>query len=174
MLSEDDFQYALENTEVIRPPEKRLETFSTTIFNYILITEDMDQINLSKVREGSIHSERPQIITPENYSKLMLEGFGEKAHDFAEMISHQAQQWAILRYGFRVSKSDIREYEVHEPMTAVAARVRDEVESRNDPLSAVVTGVDDGWEVCLLKFMLDLSLASGGGNIKDFNDRGLL
>lgn len=174
MLTEDDFHYALENTRVIRPPEKRLETFSTTTFNYILITEAMDQINLSKVREGSVHSERPQIITPDNYSKLMLEGFGEKAQEFAEMVSGQASQWAILHYGFRISKSDIREYEVHEPMTSVAERVKDEVESRKDPLSAVVTGVDDGWEVCLLKFMLDLSMASGSRNIQDFNERGLL
>lgn len=174
MLSEDDFHYALENTHVIRPPQKRLETFSTTTFNYILITEDMDQINLSKVREGSIHSDRPQIITPDNYSKLMLEGFGEKARHFAEMISGHTSHWAILRYGFKVSKSDMREYEVHEPMASVAARIRDEVEGRNDPLSAVVTGVDDGWEVCLLKFMLDLSMASGSRNIQDFNDRGLL
>jgi len=174
MLSEDDFQYALENTEVIRAPEKRLETFSEGVFHYILITEDMDRVNRSKVREGSIHSERPQIITPENYSKLLLEGFGEKAGQFAELVNNQSQKWAILRYGFRVSKSELKQYEVHEPIESVSGRICDEVEKRNDPLSAVLTGVDDGWEVCLLKFMLDLSMASGDKNLRDFNDRGLL
>jgi len=77
MISNDDFSYALENTVVVRSPEKRLETFSTSVLNYYLITEDMDSVNLSRVREGSIHAERPQVISPQNFSKLILEGFGD-------------------------------------------------------------------------------------------------
>ncbi|NJL19090.1 MAG: hypothetical protein HC901_01960 [Bdellovibrionaceae bacterium] len=104
----------------------------------------------------------------------MLDGFGEEARRFAEIINHNGGQVALLRYGFRVSKSDVRYYEVHQPMGEVAEKVRLEVEGRQDPLAAVLTGVDDGWEVCLLKFMLDMAAASGGGNLQDFKDRGLI
>jgi len=39
-MREHDFHYALENTKVILPPQKRLETFGTTVLNYHLITEE--------------------------------------------------------------------------------------------------------------------------------------
>lgn len=174
MLSQDDFQYALENTRVILPPEKRLETFGTSVLNYFLITEDMDRVNVSHVREGSIVAERPQIISPENIAKLLLEGFGEQGEMFADMINQNAHKFAMLKYGFRIRKADIRSYEVHEAMEAVSARVRDEVKGRQDPLATVITGIDEGWEVCLLKFMFDLVQSSGEGNIRDLRGRGLL
>jgi len=34
--------------------------------------------------------------------------------------------------------------------------------------------VDDGWEVCLLKFMVDMISASAPGNMGDFRERGML
>jgi len=34
--------------------------------------------------------------------------------------------------------------------------------------------VDDGWEVCLLKFMVDMIAASMQGNLGDFRERGML
>ena len=40
-MKPDDFHYALENTKVVMPPQKRLETFGTTVLNYHLITEEM-------------------------------------------------------------------------------------------------------------------------------------
>ena len=45
---------------------------------------------------------------------------------------------------------------------------------KNEPLTALLTGVDEGWEVCLLKFMIDLINASAPGNIGDFHERGML
>ena len=36
-------------------------------------------MNEVRVRDGRIHAERPQILTAEHYSRLLLEGFGEKA-----------------------------------------------------------------------------------------------
>ncbi|MDX6765697.1 MAG: hypothetical protein SFU85_02795 [Candidatus Methylacidiphilales bacterium] len=174
MFSSDDFQYALENTKVILPPEKRLETFGTSVLNYFLITEDMDRVDVAHVREGSIVAERPQIISPENIAKLLLEGFGPEAGRFAEMVNQNAQRFAVLKYGFRIRKADIRGYEVHEAMGPVAGRVRDEVKARQDPLAAVITGIEEGWEVCLLKFMFDLVQSSGEGNLRDLRDRGLI
>src|SRR5882762_11021592 len=78
MLSPDDFTYALENTRVLLAPSKRLDTFGTSIFNYFLVTEEMDAVNLSRVREGHIHAERPQIIMPQTMARLILEGFGDQ------------------------------------------------------------------------------------------------
>jgi hypothetical protein len=54
-----------------------------------------------------------------------------------------------------VSKSDIRSYDVHESLENVAGKLKAELQLKNEPLTALLTGVDDGWEVCLLKFMVD-------------------
>jgi hypothetical protein len=172
MLSPDDFSYALENTRVLLAPTKRLDTFGTSLFNYFLVTEAMDAVNLSRVREGHIHAERPQIVTPQNLAGLFLEGFGDEGQRFAEQLS--SGRFAFLKYGFRVSKADIRSYDVHESLENVAGKLKEELELKNEPLTALLTGVDDGWEVCLLKFMVDTITASMPGNLGDFRERGLL
>ena len=43
-----------------------------------------------------------------------------------------------------------------------------------DRLSAIIEGVDEGWEICLLKFATDLIQESSGDHFRDFRDRGLL
>ncbi len=155
-------------------PTTRLDTFGTSLFNYFLVTEEMDAVNLSRVREGHIHAERPQIITPQNIAGLFLEGFGDQGQRFAEQLSEQTGRFAFLKYGFRVSKSDIRSYDVHESLENVAGKLKEELQLKNEPLSALLTGVDDGWEVCLRKCMIDMISASAPGNMGDFRERGML
>jgi len=174
MLSPDDFTYALENTRVVLAPTQRLDTFGTSLFNYFLVTEEMDAVNLSRVREGHIHAERPQIVTPQSMARLFLEGFGDQGRRFADQLSEQPYRFSFLKYGFRVSKSDIRSYDVHESLENVAGKLKVELQRKNEPLTALLTGVDDGWEVCLLKFMVDMMSASISGNLDDFRERGML
>ena len=173
-MSPDDFTYALENTRVLLAPSQRLDTFGTSRFNYYLVTEEMDAVNQSRVREGHIHAERPQIVTPHNMARLLLEGFGDQGRRFAEQINAQAGRFSFLKYGFQVSKFDIRSYDVHESLENVAGKLKAELELKNEPLTALLAGVDDGWEVCLLKFMVDLITASAPGNMGDFHERGML
>lgn len=173
-MNPDDFHYALENTRVILPPQKRLETFGTTVLNYHLITEEMDSVNRMRIREGRIHAHKPELVTPDHFARLLLEGFGEKAEKYADAVSQFASQIAVLKYGFTFRKDETRRYDVTGALNEVSARVREEVESKGDPLAAVLTGVDEGWEVCLLKFALDMVLASGGDHVRELRNRGLL
>ncbi|PYK03554.1 MAG: hypothetical protein DME63_02625 [Verrucomicrobia bacterium] len=139
-MKEDDFQYAIENTQVILAPEQKIATFGTTSFRFYLISELMDRVNEVRVRDGKIHADRPQILTPEHFSRLLLEGFGM----------------------FR------------DPIESVIARTKSHVQHRDEPLSAIIQGVDEAWEVCLLKFTIDMIERSSGGNIGDFRKRGLI
>ena len=41
--SQDDFRYAIENTEVIFAPERKIATFGQTSFRFYLISELMDK-----------------------------------------------------------------------------------------------------------------------------------
>ena len=174
MWSEDNFQYAIENTEVILAPEGKIATFGHTSFRFYLISELMDQVNEVRVRDGRIHAERPQILTPDHYARLLLEGFGEKAARYAEQLRERAQQFAVLRYGFQFRKTDVVEKTVRASMASVIEQTKAQVAQANEPLSAVIQGVDDAWEVCLLKFTIDLIERSSGGNLGDFRRRGLM
>src|SRR6266576_1028041 len=108
-MKEDDFQYAIENTQVILAPERQIATFGSTSFRFFLITELMDRVNEVRVRDGRIHADRPQILTPEHFSRLLLEGFGEKAEKYVEQLREHARSMAVLRYGFQFRKTDLSE-----------------------------------------------------------------
>jgi hypothetical protein len=173
-VKQDDFQYAIENTQVILAPEQKIATFGTTSFRFYLISELMDQVNEIRVRDGKIHADRPQILTPDHFSRLLLEGFGEKAQHYVDQLRERFQNMAVLRYGFQFRKTDVTEQLFHDPIESVIERTKSYVQHRDEPLSAVIQGVDEAWEVCLLKFTIDMIERSSGGNIGDFRTRGLI
>ncbi len=174
MFNQDDFEYAIENTRVIRSPERRISTFGSTVFEFHLVTEMMDSVNEVRVRNGKIHAEKPQIMTPDRMSRLLLEGFGERAEEFADSMRRSMENMAFLKYGFSVRKTDVTESIVHDHMDSVLNRIAGEADASDDPMRAVIHGVDEGWEVCLLKFTVDIIRDSAGGNMNDFQQRGLL
>jgi len=162
-----DFWYAVNNTEVISVPERRLETFGATMVNYHLVTELMDSVNKVRVRVGKLKAFRPEIITPQSIDEMMLEGFGHEARNYADWLHKNAQEMQILKYGFKVQKQEINDYILTDSLQTVVDRVKGEVAGRGDPLGAVLVGVDRPWEVCLLKLMVELVQHSVAGNIQD-------
>jgi hypothetical protein len=170
----DDFEYAIENTQVIVAPEQQIATFGITSFQFYLISELMDRVDQVRVRNGRIQAERPQILTPEHFRRLLLEGFGEKAQRYAERLRENLRDIAVLRYGFQFRKTDMMEETIRDSLDAVITRTKRRVESADQPLSAIIQGVDDAWEVCLLKFTIDMVERSAGGNFGDLRKRGLI
>ena len=166
-----DFWYAVNNTEVISVPERRLETFGATMVNYHLVTEMMDSVDKVRVRVGKLKAFRPEIITPQSIDEMMLEGFGNEARDYADWLHKHAQEMQILKYGFKVQKQDINDYILSDSLQTVVDRVKDEVSGSADPLGAVLVGVDRPWEVCLLKLMVELVQNSVAGNIQDIRQQ---
>ncbi len=173
MLSEDSFQYAIENTHVFRAPVQRIATFGSTSFRFYLVTELMDSAQQIRIRDGHLHAERPQILTPGYLPRQVLEGFGERAEEFVNWMRENASELAILKYGFQFRKSHVSEHVVHNSLEQVLGRLGETVDRAEDPLSAIIQGVDEGWEVCLLKFAADLIQESSGRNMDDFRKRGL-
>jgi len=174
MFREDDFQYAMENTRVVRQPVQAIQTFGTTTFRFLLVTELMDQVNQVRVRDGRIHAERPSIMSPHHFSKLLLDGFSENAREYADWLEEHGQDMRFLRYGFQFKKTDINEEIVHAPMVDVIGRLGERMDGWDDPMSTLIEGVDAAWEVCLLKFSVDLIQRSAGENLGEWKRRGLL
>lgn len=161
-----DFWYAVNNTEVISVPQNHLETFGNTMVNYHLISELMDSVDKVRVREGWLKASRPEIITP-TLPDEMLDGFGTEAQEYADWLRENANDLQILKYGFKVQKEEINDYILSDPLAAVVTRVKDDIGERDDPMAAVLVGVDRPWEVCLLKLMMELVQESAPANIQD-------
>jgi len=161
---EFDFWYAVNNTKLITTPTSKLETFGDTIVNYSLICEDMDNVNKICIKEGQIKALKPTIITPDILGKINLNDFGSDANEYAEWLKNNAKELNIMQYGFSIYKQEIKEYFVTDNLDNVVERVKKEKEKENDPLSAIIIGVNSPWEVCLLKLVVDLVQKSAQGN----------
>ena len=173
MYSEDDINYAFEATRVLHEPDRRIDTFGSTSFEFTLITELMDVVNQVRVREGRINAEKPAILRPDA-GDFSFDGFGEQAEAFSEWLSDHAHEFAFLKYGFNFSRTDISESIVHESFEAVSDKVLAKAKADGKPLTAVISGIDDTWEISLLRFTLQMIESSQETNHFDFKRRGLL
>jgi hypothetical protein len=96
-----------------------------------------------------------------------INDFGDEARKYGEWLKEHAGDLRILQYGFRLEKKELKEYVVSDHVDNVLDRVEQDVKSKDDPFSAVLLGVDDPWEVCLLKLMVELVQHSASENIQD-------
>ncbi|MFO7870683.1 MAG: hypothetical protein R6V03_04540 [Kiritimatiellia bacterium] len=166
-----DFWYAVNNTEVVKMPSQHLETFGATVFNYHLISELMDTANRSRVREGRMKARKPQIIAPRDFSQNVLEGFGAEAEQYVNWLREHEDSIRILQYGYNLKKEQFSEHFVSESADVVAERVKTEGRIADDPLSAVLIGVDEPWDVCLIKLFLEVTVRSVQRNVSDMGKR---
>jgi hypothetical protein len=104
---------------------------------------------------------------------LLLEGFGERAQGFAGWIEGQ-KDFHLLRYGFSLKKTDLSEQLLRESKEEVLLRLESQLHQENNPLNVLIEGIDDAWEVCLMKFTLDMIQRSAGGNVAEWKRRGLI
>ena len=147
MIKADDFNYAMENTRVVVAPSNTIDTYGQTSFRFRLVTEPMDEIGSVRLRRGTIHAERPRILAPQYVSKLILDGFGERAGDFAEWMQER-KAFHILKYGFSLKKTDLSEKMLQESKEDLLDRLEQEIRRDDDPMDTLIEGIDDAWEVC--------------------------
>ncbi len=171
MPEEHDIWYAVSVTRVVLPPKQTLETFGATTVRYHLISELVDEVDRVRIRTGKVYSERPQIITPNHFADQLLEGFGDKAQEYAGWLRSHNEMVKILQYGLQFRKEHASAETVSQPLKEVAEKVKASVEADNEPLSAVLVGADELWEVSLLKFLRDYIEQSAPNNLRDFQQR---
>lgn len=174
----DDIQYALEMTRVLREPDHRIQTFGETRFEFQLISEPMDRAGEVRIRTGEVEAQRPRILRPEAYRDIELEGFDPSARArlsrLIEKLRAEGRDLAFLQYGFQFRRGEVHEELVHDPIEAVRERVLEDIRRSGNPARAVIEGVDDTWEVSILKFSFDMILRSHEINTFDFKRRGLI
>ena len=155
-------------------PDRRIDTFGSTSFEFQLLSEPMDAVGQVRVRAGKFEASQPQIIRPEGYESIETEGFGEHAKKFFDWMEKEGQMPQMLQYGFQFKRSDVTEELLHEPIEEVRGRLLERAKEEGRPMQAVIEGVDDAWEICLLRFGMEMISKSKGINLFDFKRKGLL
>jgi hypothetical protein len=162
-----DFWYAVHNTAVLISPAGRLETFGATVVDYTLVCEVMDRVDQVRIRWGRLHAERPEIVTLDGGDDR-LEGFQQAAAArYLDWLKQHRKELLILKYGFRLRRDAVREEIITDRLDAVLDRVGRDVRARANPLAALVRGVDEPWEVCLVKLAADLVQRSSPHHMRE-------
>lgn len=163
-----DFWYALNNSDVLIQPEQQLESFGTTVVHYFLVTELMDEVDQVRVREGRVHAYRPQIVAPSSMMESLLEGFEEEqAESYMEWLRENEHELMILKYGFKIRKEAIQTEVVNDKPDLVIDKLKTQIDQRGRGMQALIKGVEEPWEVCLLKLMVGMVQKSIGLNANE-------
>lgn len=169
-------QYAVQNTEIIRTPRQHLSTFGVTNIYYYLVTEPAYAEFTSGpaetvVREGRVVAQRPQIVTP--YYLSHLEGFSSDARRYFEALVREfGPNSPGIFYAYKNEPKELNI--VANSLAAVVENISRDIEQRADPLAAIIKGVDEMWDVSILKFIFEMTLKSVTGNLHQMKTRGLL
>jgi hypothetical protein len=168
METDDRVRYALENTELVRAPQQNLATFGSSIIDYYVVTELVG--NLSVVRDGKVIAERPRIVTPAYL--VNVEGFSEQARRYIAMMARDRPHDSGIFYRYKNEPKGMNV--VSEPVRQVISKLTSQIEEEHNPLSTIIRGVEELWDVSLLMFIYELTTKSVGANVAEFNRRGFL
>ena len=168
MEKDDKIKYALEHTELIRAPQQKLSTFGSSVIDYYVVTELVG--NLSVVRDGKVIVERPKIVTPAYL--VNVEGFSEQARRYVAMMARERPYESGIFYRYKNEPRGMNV--VSEPIRQVISKLSSQIEEQNNPLSTIIRGVEELWDVSLLMFIYELTTQSVRTNMAEFNRRGFL
>ena len=176
MSLSSDWYRAVEQTYVVKYPKQHLATFGTTNIDYYVVTEPLYRVIDSKseegvVRTGVVVAEKPTIITP--FYAMHLQGFSEDAYEyFKELSSSSGQNSPGILYQYRNEPSEMEI--VSGNPKEIATNIDLDLEKNKSDMSVVMIGIDEYWDVALLKFVYEFTANSITNNINEFSSRGLL
>jgi hypothetical protein len=165
------FQKLLSRIEVLHAPAHALATFGATRLPYHLLSPIDAMKNRTRLRRGTVVSQKPQILTPEAL-KERFQGFGRKSSQFAEQLTPTYRDLLrALEYNFR--NLDLTTRVIAASPQVVAERIRADLDRREVHDEAVISCPDSAWGLALMKFTLDHAARSFPVQVRDLERRGL-
>ena len=170
MNKQEKFDYAIKHTEILKAPKQSLATFGITTIHYYLVSELLDKVYKIRIREGKVIAERPKIIAP-HYLIDIFEGWDDEVKDYAERLFEKYNKdIKIIGYKF---KNNLERISIKSStIDAISDKIEAEIKAQEDNLSAIIKGTDDGWQISLMKFIVELSLRSFHNNVTELKERG--
>ena len=175
-IDDERIRDAVRHTEILRLPKQSLATFGTTNIYYYLVTEPayselVKDVTETVVREGRVITEKPRIVTP--YYLSQLEGFSPDAKKYFDLLirEHGANAPGLF-YSYKNEPKELTI--VSDKLLAVVDKLNAEIDKRGDPLTSIIKGEDELWDVSLMKFIYEITRSSLRDNLWQMNTKGLL
>jgi hypothetical protein len=175
-IDDERIREAVRHTETLRLPKQSLATFGTTNIYYYLVTEPaykelVANVTETVIREGRVIAQRPRVVTP--YYLSRLQGFSAEARRYFDTLTKQHGANAPgLIYSYRNEPKELSI--VSDSLRSVVAKLNTEIDKQGDPLTSIIKGEDDLWDVSLLKFIYEITRSSIEDNLWQLGTRGLL
>jgi hypothetical protein len=175
-MDDERIREAVRNTEILRPPKQSLATFGVTNIYYYLVTEPayaelVKNVHETVVREGRVIAEKPRVVTP--YYLSRLEGFSSEARRYFEaLLKKHGSHTPGLFYSYRNEPKELNI--VSDNWLSVVDKLNTEIDKRGDPLTSIIKGQDDLWDVSLMRFIYEITGSSLQDNLMQMGAKGLL
>jgi len=175
-IDDERIAYAVKHTEILRLPKQSLATFGSTNVYYYLVTEPayselVENVTETVIREGRVIAEKPRIVTP--YYLSRVEGFSPDAKRYFEMLlKTQGSHVPGLFYTYKNEPKELNI--VSDNLLSVVNKLNAEIDRRGDPLTSIIKGQDELWDVSLIKFIYELTRSSVQNNLSQMEAEGLL
>ena len=175
-IDDERIRYAVSHTEILRPPKRSLATFGTTNIYYYLVAEPayaqlFKNATETVIREGRVIAERPRIVTP--YYLSRLEGFSADARRYFDMLlkTHGPDAPGL----FYTYKNEPKQLNiVSDNLLSVVNKLNAEIDKRGDPLTSIIKGEDELWDISLMRFIYEMTRSSLRDNLFQMGSRGFL
>jgi hypothetical protein len=175
-INDERIQEAVKHTEILRLPKRSLATFGTTKIHYYLLTEPayselVKSGSETVIREGKVIAERPRIVTPHYLSNI--EGFSSEARRYLDILvkTHGADAPGLF-YSYKNEPEELSI--VSDSLRAVVDKLNLDIDKSGNPLTSIIKGQDELWDVSLLKFIYELTKSSLPDNLLQLGSKGLL
>jgi len=175
-IDDERIRYAVKQTEILRPPKQTISTFGVTNIGYYLVTEPayselVKDVTETVIREGKVIAERPRIVTP--YYLSRLEGFSPEARKYFDtLIKIHGANAPGLFYAYKNEPKELTI--VSDNLLSVVNKLNAEIDKRGNPLTSIIKGEDELWDVSLMKFIYEVTRSSLSDNLMQMRTRGLL
>jgi hypothetical protein len=175
-IDDERITEAVRRTEILRPPKRSLATFGTTNIYYYLVTEPayselIKSTTETVIREGKVIAEKPRIVTP--YYLSQLEGFSSDAKKYFDILikTHGANAPGLF-YSYKNEPKELTI--VSDSLLSVVDKLNEDIDKSGDPLTSIIKGLDELWDVSLLKFIYEMTRSSLPDNLLQLGSKGLL
>ncbi len=161
----------LQQIQVVRPPKHRLATFGASRIEYSLVTDIAGLNDRSRLRIGIVTAEKPSLITPQALQER-FSGFGEESRQLTDLMTKQyGQAFMGLEYQFRNEPVSSR-IELSSPDSLIGNMIRHFDSATANFNTAIIRGTDKLWELSVMKFIVEETLASFSSNVQELKERG--
>ncbi len=179
MADKKRIRNALKETKVLQSPAKLISTSESTTLHYYVLAEPAyleifkNEGPETKIREGEITWDKPKLLTPEYI--LKMEGFSEEAKEALRLLARGNPDMAGLLYRMRYKKNYTNTTTVSKNIKSTYRTIKNKIEVSGNKLAVIIQGVDELWDVSLMKFIQEFIIQSAyKSQLPDYSNKGMI